>query len=344
MTVQLWSAIGELASAWRADDIVERVLAAMPSRNPPPRNGLAAYIERMQAGGVPCRPLWMANMYVLTRHLFAEVPDPPGLSGWLRDAKAVQDAYFGQLGWMRAQLPGFPILRLPQLAAGAPLVSSDNIRGIPWARAHFAAGYQTMAAPPPNGLGKGHPISRAAVQVVRALAKEPAWNDFAVAQSRLTAEDRAHLHTAIAELRHELRPEAVDVFEPSGMMRRQAFRQSKLNDVLAGLSGAAAEYVGAFDEVNAVMMLSLGSGLNFLVEHRRPAEPSMLGGIDVDGTRVDFVTDDIALQPNDLVFLSDSAINEVGVITAASFVVRNGDFTMRASAMLMPGARQGLEL
>ncbi|HWH25017.1 MAG TPA: hypothetical protein VNT53_00020 [Pseudolysinimonas sp.] len=343
MSGELWESVQALAEAWQAEEAVQRVLAQMPSRHAPPRTGIAERVEMMQAGGVPCRPLWMGGMYELASQLYDNAPTPAGINEWLSDAYAVQAAYLTQLGWVRAQLPGYPMLRLPQLVAGAPLVSSDITRGLPWFRQHFGAGFQTMPKPPP-ALSANAQLRDATVRLVSHLQQTAAWDAFMVAQARLGITDLEQLRAANSKLRLEVRDEAVHHFEPVNFARRQEFRSSKLRDATDSLTGKAHVYAVAFDIVNDLFADALDYGLNHLVEFDHVEEITGIDDIDIDGNRVAFTGADVLLRTRSLVYLPDAAINEGGVVTMTSFAFEHGEMRTRVEVELLPGLREGLQL
>lgn len=78
MSAPLWRSVHNLAEVWREHSAVEQVLSQMPSRHKPPQRGLPERIELMQAGGVSCRPLLMADAYQLASQLYVSSPAPPG--------------------------------------------------------------------------------------------------------------------------------------------------------------------------------------------------------------------------------------------------------------------------
>lgn len=342
MSSELWKQIESLAGAWRAEVGVRRVLAQMPSRHRSPRAGLPQRIEMMQAGGGRSGPLRVAHSYQLMSSFYASPEAPPGLAEWLSDASKVETAYKLQLGWMRAQLPGFPMLRLPQLVDGAPLVSSDQIHHIPWARQDFAAGYQLMSAPP-KVAGSGRELGEAAARVAEAFTHEEEWRQFQDAQAALTASDIDQLRRVNTSLRHEVRSEAVDEFEPGNLVRRLEFRHDQLEGALDALTGDAANYARSFDVLNEFLQTTLETSLDYLVEFDRPSVLSAVDEIDLDGDHAEFSVNEI-VHTGALVYVADAAVDEVGTVETTSFIMDHGDTRIRAGVKVLKGAREGLDL
>lgn len=344
MSSLLWKQIESLAGAWRAEEDVRRVLAQMPSRHRSPRTGLPERIEMMQAGGGRSGPLRVAYFY----HLMSQSPflagaeAPPGLAEWLSDATKVATTYRLQLGWMRAQLPGFPMLRVPQLVDGAPLVSSDQIHHIPWARQDFAAGYQLMSAPP-RVAGSGRELGEAAARVAEAFTHEEEWRQFEGAQAALTASDIDQLRRVNTSLRHEVRSEAVDQFEPGNLIRRLEFRHDKLEGALDSLTGDAANYARSFDVLNDILQTTLETSLDYLVEFDRPSVLSAVDEIDLDGDHAEFSVSEL-VHVGGLVFVPDAAIDEAGIVESTSLTMDHGETRIRVGIKVLRGAREGLDL
>lgn len=261
----------------------------------------------------------------------------------MRYAVKVQHAYLTQLGWIRAQLPGYPLLRLPQLVRGAPLMSADTTRDLPWYSQQFSAGFQNMQHPPAV-LSQSTRWRDATHEVVASLTQAPQWVGFTEAQDALLPSDLKALRTVNTELRRKVKEDDVTAFEPLNLSRRQEFRSSQLRDAVDKLTGSALTYTTAFDSLNELMTVALDYVLNYFVEFDRVGEAAAITEIDIDGEDVEFSSTDMFVRTRQLVYLPDSAIDEAGFVTRFAFTMDNEEVRFRTRVRLLPGLRDGLRL
>lgn len=285
---ELWSAIWRLAEAWSQTPVVQEIATTLPRNCPLDERGdkavgIPALVQHLEVlAGMVMKPLMYASRIpaLLYQPLVAgfgmPAVDRDELDKWLQMAAKLEGAHRITLGWLRSSLAGYPLLRAPQLAPGAPLTTGEMTPRYIWFKEEFASGLNQRVAPPsvPDLLGadaKGaSQLDQAAREVSQALTKSQAWVDFDSALSALDDDAKEALRAARRELKERLSAEALDDHEPNLALPRAEYRSHAMNEVVESLSGTARVYADAFGEVDRLLDLTMGDIFGELVLFGEP--------------------------------------------------------------------------
>lgn len=284
----LWAAIWKLADAWSQTPLVQEIAATLPRNQPLKKRGdsavgISALLQHLEAGAGPMmKPLMYASRIpaLLNQPLLAgfgmPAIDQDELLVWLQTAAKLEGAHRVTLGWLRASLAGYPILRAPQLARSTPLTTEEMTTRYIWSKEEFASGLNHLPAPPsvPDLLGADSigalKLDEAARQVSRALTTSRAWVDFHDAHQSLNDDTKEALRAARRELKQRLSAEALDDHEPNLAMPRAEYRSHTMTEVVHSLAGPERIYADAFGEVDRLLDLTMGDIFGELVLFGEP--------------------------------------------------------------------------
>lgn len=279
---ELWAAIWKLADAWSETALIRDFSATLP-RNQPPVNrgdnarGIPALVEHLTAtAGMMMKPLMYASRVpALLNQPFAGIEMPAVeqdvMREWLLRAAKLEHAHRVTLGWLRASLSGYPILRAPQLAPGTPMTTEEFTTNFIWSKDEFSLGLNLLPAPPwvPDLLGADSKQTRAldiAARAVRTeLLKSQAWVEFHGALHALNDVAKEALREARRELKDRLSTAALDAHEPSYAIPRAEYRSQVTDEVIESLTGLSRVYAGAFKQVDQLLDLTMGDLFGELV-------------------------------------------------------------------------------
>lgn len=280
---ELWAAIWRLANAWLQAPLVHDFAALLP-RNQPMKEqgesaiGIPALVQHLELrAGAIMKPLMYSTRIpeLLSQPLIVENGMPvvrqDQLRDWLQKAAKIERAHRLTLGWLRASLAGYPILRAPQLAPNAPLTTDEMSTRYIWFKEEFASGLNLLPAPPsiPDLLGmdtKGtQELDEAARQVSRALTYSRAWVNFSDAHHSLTDDAKEALRASRHELKERLSTKSTDEHEPNLALPRAEYRSHVTAEVVESLTGPARIYADAFGEVDRLLDLAMGDVFGELV-------------------------------------------------------------------------------
>ncbi|RKE59959.1 hypothetical protein [Microbacterium sp. AG238] len=341
MTKDIWTAVSDLADKWRHSQTVRRVISVMPRDGVPSKDRLTEMLAEFRAGGMHAHALRLNSelRYLMTQPMWEHVTRPNSFDAWFLAAYEVEVAFRLQLAWLRAQLPGYPLLGVPQLVANTPFTTHEFTWKAVWARADMARGFQ-LSRPPDLVIGAERiDASHELQELASALRASESWQRLAVARAALTAPDHEQLRTECKELRAELSSERVDEFEPHFALKRHQFREEHMKDAVARLTDGAAAYAQAFTDAADMVDFAVDDVLPQLVTYGHPKDVGAAADLDFLGE------DRIAFQPavpifwtGMLVFVSDPLVEEVGQVIGASFNFGGGIESNRATLRLLPGA------
>jgi len=349
MNESSWMALDGLAAKWRTADDVREVMRELP-RNVTrrPLTGIAEMLQNFSAGGldIPPMQLWSTVSFALSQEQMGWNRRPATLDTWLARASAIEQNFRAQVAWLRAQVPGYPMLRVPHLVDGTDITTREYTRHLIWPREDLSRGLQLMSRPPLATLnGAKLDLGDETLNFLMAIQANEAWLEFGQAAKSLTGTDKAMLHETNASLRLLLRPEAVDAFEPNLAARRSSYRSQKLREAVEGLSGGAATYANAFGSLNAELEESIGHVLGHLIAYGRPGDSGPISDLDfIDKETISFDPQLPTFDTGGLVVISDPLVAEVGIVTKLNFVMDGGDFRQKAEVKLLHGARKGWSL
>jgi hypothetical protein len=255
---------------------------------------------------------------------FSQVaPDPAKWQAWLDTAAAVEIAHGIMTAWLRSRMPGYPSLPAPQLARGAPLTGREWGQPYPWTRDELRHGLQFQDPPPEitRRLQAAPTEERRIIDATRVLGA--ALHDSAEWQ-RLGAAGDVLTRSALDELRQagntvsERLSNAEVQRHGERANERSDYREAVLEEVLAGLSGNAAEYAQAFGDANHLLETAASNIFGQLAIYGHPTMVAAPQDIDLTpGTHnqlVSFtrpVTGSVFhLEPGMLVWLDDEIISD----------------------------------
>lgn len=284
----LWASVWRLARTWSHTPCVQEFAVSLPRNQPPNERsnkgaGISALVQHLEANaGMMMKPLMYSSRIpaLLNQPLLGGLGMPAldenELRVWLQIAAKLEGAHQITLGWLRASLAGYPILRAPQLAPGSPLTTTEMTTRYIWSKQEFASGLNQLPAPPhvPELLGADSTgtqgLEEAARQVRQSLVESRTWADFQDAHNSLTVDAKEALRAAKRELKELLLAEALDDHEPNLAIPRAEYRSHVMTEVVESLSGPARIYADAFGEVDRLLDLTLGDIFGELVAFGKP--------------------------------------------------------------------------
>lgn len=341
MTKEVWTAVDKLASKWRSSQAVHRVVSVMPRDSVPSTDPLTDMLAQFRASSMHAHALRLRSElnYLLSQPIFRHVKRPDNLETWLHAANEVEVAFRIQLAWLRAQLPGYPLHRVPQLVANGPYTTDEFSWKAVWSRGDMGRGFQ-FSPPPTLAIGAERIDTFHEMQeLASALRASEPWQQLAATRADLAEPDRQQLHTECRSLRVALSSERINEFEPHFALKRLQFRTERMKESIARLTGRAAAYVQAFTDAAGLVDFAVDDVLPQLVTYGYPRDVG-------PATDLDFLSENlIAFQPTvpifwtgKLVFVSDPLIEEVGQVTGVNLNFSGGMETNRVTLRLLPGA------
>lgn len=329
----LWKAVAEQAAAWSALPVVRRFAVDLPRNASQRSRGLSGLLQDVTASGgtVAGRPLRLGTDVPLMLSVMpgdAPTVRPQVLQSWLYDANHVEGAHRVTVAWLRSRLPGYPLLPAPQLAPGTPLTTGEYTYRLSWTRDELAAGFQ-FQNPPSQAIellgASAREVARAdeaARRVAVGLLETAAWQRLRNADAALSPAARAELVAARKVIAQASRPALVDAHEPVLAIRRDAYRQQVLADVLGTLVGAALEYAEAFDAAERLLELAASDVFGQLAAYR----PIVLTGVTdlaaggAERGTVEFTVEDTAyLDVGSLAWVDDPLCSDAVHLTGLSY-------------------------
>lgn len=321
--VQLWTAIDEQASSWRATSVFERFVAQLPRNAPQRVTGLPGKLQEMQAAGawVGSRPLRLASSIPGLLEVMPglePVPLHAEWTSWLVGAQQVERAHRETVAWVRSRLPGYPALLAPQLAPGTPLTTREFTWRLQWMPDERKRGLQFEMAPVQvaqalQAGGQQHrDLDNKARLVATAFARTEEWSRLASATSALDGETRATLRGIHKRLRQRLGDEAVTAHEPRLALPRDQYRQAVLSQEIDELGGLAREYTDAFDAADQLVETAASDVFGQLAAYGRISTLARPKSLDLQPSSPEMaeftLTKDIAVEPGMVVWLDDSLV------------------------------------
>lgn len=281
----VWKAVRDLARTWAETPTVSRMVAHLPDNAKDQRGTTAATVAsllqglRAGYGGLFNRPLLLGTAVPFILQQPLGFPPGPRVSEtnyqqWLTTAKATDQAHRVTVAWLRSRLPGYPILRAPQLARGTSYTTEHFSTRITWIGEELGAGLQFTDTPPrvPQLLeatdAQSELLNKQTRLLATALRGTPEWKTFTSRQRQLTSTDKAALQSCkrlIGQRIGETDDEGGNLFDDDA--RRQHHTKRTIDE----LAGPARAYAYAFDTASALIERTAGDIFGQLVAYGDPA-------------------------------------------------------------------------
>lgn len=164
-------------------------------------------------GGMANQGAGRRNRLAMSQPVLGNIERPDTFEAWFLATYEVEAAFRFQLVWLRAQLPGYALLPVPQLVENTPFTTQELTDRAAWQRSDFGRGFQF--APPPNLVFTTERIdaSRDLRRLAVALRASPTWQELGATRATLADADYQQLGSVGRELRAALSPDRVDEFE-----------------------------------------------------------------------------------------------------------------------------------
>jgi hypothetical protein len=187
--------------------------------------------------------------------------DASDLASFLQNARRIEQAHSVSLAWFRSSLPGYPMLRAPQLAPGSPFTTEEVTTKFVWHKQEFAAGLNVLSSPPnvADLLGADAKTRAALEAAARELSaqfgRSREWAEFDQSSHALDEQAKTDLLSARRELKRRLAEERVDEHEENLALPRLEYRTHITDDAIDALTGSARAYAAAFSRVDELLTL-----------------------------------------------------------------------------------------
>lgn len=347
MTPEYWRAVAGIALKWRSSKIVQAVVAQLPENKKGPITGIPELLQLLIAGGINLHPMWLASevQYARMQRIWSDRPNPPGYTEWLRRAALVEQAFRLQAAWVRAQIPGYPMLRVPHLVDGTIHTTPEYTTVLVWSKDHYLLKLQEQTDPPSADLQQEEiDLSGATRTFLDELRKTSTWERFIAARTALDHTAREQLKAANAGLRNALKPSAVDSFEATRAIRRDQYRREQLDRALEELDGPAREYAEAFGALNDLMNETFEFGIGYLAAFGKPRDIGAVRDLELPAVdEVSFLHDDY-LRTGGLFYVPDGLVADVVMIDSVTVNVHDDVETLRYHGRILRGTKAGWDL
>ena len=278
-----WPELNDLASQWATSPTVIRFKESITS--PVKSTAELAWTDgvgqlKTMLSGEMRKPLKLAQWFpMLLGATGANVP-----TEFLENATKAYAASAQTLAWIRAQLPGYPSIKAPQLSRGTHRTTNEFAWGIPWRQEEFALGLQSApySVRIPQVLGVRDPTAFAgAVFALQLQLRETeAWKQYAINWQELVDDDKNQLTESRSRIAKRLSPTELDAFEPNLSLPRVAYRQRVVSEEIGMLSGPAHAFAEAFEKVDRLIEFACIDALSYVVFFGQPGLVTLTEGLE----------------------------------------------------------------
>lgn len=247
----VWDAVEGLAARWQTSPLVAKYAAPLTELTSPVGRALAGLTTSTVEG----QPLLHAQFLPASRG-FAQILAVEGAQEWLAGGKTVAGQFLTTVEWLRARLPGYPLLAAPQLVRNSPWTNGELPLRIPWLPQWRRAGLQFRSAPP--GVADGLRLPRQAHdndarRLAATIAAADAAVDLEQTLAALTSADEEALTEARAELRHRLAGDQVDAIAGADPLKRYAYGEALMYQVIQQLPRRPREFASATEAADRLL-------------------------------------------------------------------------------------------
>lgn len=178
---------------------------------------------------------------------------------WFELARKIGVSFQILIELVRSRLPAYPVLRVPHCRRGSPyLLGTDGafVHDFPWDRALKQPSLQLCEPAEFDSLFGSQPgIAAPLAALLADLQERPSWQRFSAAHQALDSSDREQLGDLGKTFAKAVSLEEVRRHSGDGLLAHYQYRLAVLEETLATSSGAAAEYLNAFEEVDQLITI-----------------------------------------------------------------------------------------
>jgi hypothetical protein len=240
-----------LAARWKTSPPVATYAAPLTELTSP----LGRAMAELTTSTVYGQPLLHAQ-FVQASRSFDQIMAVEGAQAWLADGTTVARQFLVTVEWLRARLPGYPLLAAPQLVRNSPWTSGELPLRIPWLAQWRRQGLQFRTEPPSVADGLRLP-RQAHDNDARRLAAAIAAADASVyleqTLAALTSADEESLTEARAELRRRLASDQLDATAGADPLKRYAYGEALLHQVIQQLPLRPREFALATEAADRLL-------------------------------------------------------------------------------------------
>jgi hypothetical protein len=237
---------------------------------------------------------------------------------------------------LRSRLPGYPGLRVPQIAAQATRVAGDGFwdSDFPWLQSAREQRFQLQGPPPLERAlelpDNDHEAYDALADLLDALKSCPPWREFAAVRASLSDAESEELRERLRAFRAALAPDRVAHIAGTNASRIRELRFAELAAVKRSASAGVSAYYRAFETVDEIIS-TVAVILNIRLAGREIAEIRLLAadwGPPAPLRRVRVVATDVGpfIQPLEALALRTSIPTVSGVVVAHNISYRVDPF------------------
>lgn len=341
---EVWRALDALAEVWKSSAVVQRQRKHVADPFSTTENELSelrTHVVELSNYTLVREPLMLftglrtASEQPMASHL-SEVFESVAWRSLLADAETIESLFIRLLTFVRSRLPGYPLLKAPQLARDSWLTTREIGWRVPWLVEHAQwAMHQQPHASVSRTLEVDPETHDARVNdLLQALSATSAWTAFASARRALTASDHEELRTAKRQLQFTLRQ--IDDHEPHLAMGRLNYRQYHTEAVPEHLSGSARTFANSFMDVEELVNVVMVEVFGQLVMREAPILIGEYTDFSATAEKVEFNLNGY-VSTGSIVIAPSSPTKDAVQVQSVSIYVSDGNSGTRIDGMVLAG-------
>lgn len=355
---ELWKRVWHQADLWSETPIAKAVQENLPRNASQRSESVPGVLQELTAGfgATMVHPLRLdTNVpYLLSTDLGSRrARRDAALDRWLAAARQLGSAHRMTVAWFRSRLPGYPMLKAPQLCPNTPDTTEEWTFELVWTRDERQRGLQFQPQPPDVSVLLGisrdqhGELVRAAQSVAHALTQTDQWVSFETEAAGLDDVAKDDLLDARKRLREALSPASIDEHESTLAIPRNEYRVQTTLDVVESLHGKARSYSEAFARVNHLITTATSDVFGQLVAFGAP--PSLpVSNLDLRGDEASNVRFEVPepyvmlLNCGNVAWLEDSLVTDaVRIESLSTNIMSTGEGTLKLGAVMLAGTAEG---
>ncbi|WP_326954649.1 hypothetical protein [Amycolatopsis sp. NBC_01286] len=275
------------------------------------------------------------------------------LDHWLAATRRLESAHRMTVAWFRSRLPGYPLLKAPQLCRNTPLTTEEWTFELGWTRDERQRGLQFQDKPSDvsallDASGEtSEELIHTTQSVASTLSKTDQWLSFEDEAASLDDSAKEELAVARKHLREALSPASVDAHEPNLALPRNEYRSQTTSDLIGSLTGKARSYSEAFERVNRLITVATSDVFGQLVAFGEPPTLSVTN-LDLRGDKsanIQFEAPEhytVLLDCGNVAWLDDTLVTDaVRIESLSTSLMPTGDGMLRLGAVILDGTADG---